>query len=80
MPAQDPTKCDKCEKPYDAADIDGGRCTGCGTMIVGEPPEPDYCTGCQEMGPMTLRRVDVNGVQKVAWICDDCGYAHIYAP
>ena len=41
-------------------------------------PEPKRCEGCGVKAGMTLQTVSVNQEDGVpAWVCDDCGYAHL---
>ena len=41
------------------------------------PPEPQECENCHGQEPMDFRNAEVNGVQVDAWICDECGHAHL---
>lgn len=39
--------------------------------------EPDVCAACGSMMSMELRKVEINSKSKEAWICDECGHAHL---
>lgn len=39
--------------------------------------EPEVCEQCNAYGTMEFRTVSVNGKDAAAWICDDCGHAHL---
>lgn len=41
------------------------------------PEEPDECAECGNQHAMNLMDVDVNGRSERAWVCDDCGHAHL---
>lgn len=39
--------------------------------------EPERCHQCRSTEKMYLSDVTVDGKKKRAWICDECGYAHV---
>lgn len=42
-----------------------------------EPQPPESCFECGCGDAFQLLGVDVNGADRQAWVCDNCGYAHI---
>lgn len=39
--------------------------------------EPEHCVECGSDEKMALMDVEVDGEKREAWICDECGHAHI---
>ena len=47
------------------------------TEEIEEPSPPEQCSECGSSGKFNLLGVDVGGADRQAFVCDNCGHAHI---